>query len=79
MKATMKTAFLAMAVLLLTTAAAMASPLVGGGDKGGDESMERELESGIHVTFLGNWIHTLGYLLNMGDGNAGAGRRMVSC
>lgn len=53
MKATMKTAFLAMAVLLLTTAAAMAFPLVGGGDKGGDESMERELEGGIHVTFLG--------------------------
>lgn len=53
MKATMKTVCLAMAVLLLTVVAAMASPLVGGGDKGGDESMERELEGGIHVTFLG--------------------------
>ena len=42
MKTTMKTVCLAMAVLLLTVAAAMASPLVGGGDKGGDESMERE-------------------------------------
>lgn len=53
MKTTMKTVCLAMAVLLLAVAAAMASPLVGGGDKGGDESMERELEGGIHVTFLG--------------------------
>ena len=53
MKATMKTVCLAMAVLLLTVAAAMASPLVGGGDKGGDESLERELEGGVHVTFLG--------------------------
>ena len=53
MKATMKMVCLAMAALLLTAAAAMASPLVGGGDKGGDESMERELEGGIHVTFLG--------------------------
>ena len=53
MKATMKTVCLAMAVLLLTAAAAMASPLVGGGDKGGDESMERELEGGIRVTCLG--------------------------
>ena len=50
MKATMKTVCLAMAVLLLTAAAAMASPLVGGGDKGGDESMERELEGGIKIT-----------------------------
>ena len=57
MKATMKmvckTICLAMAALLLTATAAMASPLVGGGDKGGDEAMERELEGGIHVTFLG--------------------------
>ncbi len=53
MKATMKTVCLAMAVLLLTAAAAMASPLVGGGDKGGDESLERELEGGIHVTLVG--------------------------
>ncbi|CAM1378388.1 hypothetical protein [Fretibacterium fastidiosum] len=57
MKRTMRTACkticLAMAALLLTAAAAMASPLVGGGDKGGDEAMERELEGGIHVTFLG--------------------------
>ena len=53
MKATMKTVCLAMAVLLLTVAAAMASPLVGGGDKGGDESLERELEGGIHVTLVG--------------------------
>ena len=53
MKATMKTVCLAMTALFLTAAAAMASPLVGGGDKGGDESMERELEGGIHVTFVG--------------------------
>ena len=53
MTATMKTVCLAMAALLLAVAAAMASPLVGGGDKGGDESMERELAGGIHVTFLG--------------------------
>ena len=53
MKAMMKTVCLAMTALFLTAAAAMASPLVGGGDKGGDESMERELEGGIHVTFLG--------------------------
>ena len=53
MKRTMRTACkticLAMAALLLTAAAAMASPLVGGGDKGGDESLERELEGGIHA------------------------------
>ena len=53
MKATMKTVCLAMAVLLLTVVAAMASPLVGGGDKGGDESLERELEGGIRVTLVG--------------------------
>jgi len=53
MKAMMKTVCLAMTALFLTAAAAMASPLVGGGDKGGDESMERELEGGIHVTFVG--------------------------
>lgn len=53
MKATMKTVCLAMAALLLTAAAVMASPLVGGGDKGGDEGMERELAGGIHVTLVG--------------------------
>ena len=53
MKATMKMVCLAMAALLLIVATAMASPLVGGGDKGGDESMERELEGGIHATFVG--------------------------
>ena len=53
MKMTMKTVRLAMAVLLLTAAAAIASPLVSGGDKGGDESMERDLASGIHVTLMG--------------------------
>ncbi len=58
MKVTMKTVFLAMVALLLTAATAMASPLVGGGDKGGDESMERELEGGIRVTCLGVFPHS---------------------